>query len=66
MTFNYHDHLQQKWLKDVGWVAPIVFTCQSQTIMDADLLYKQAKQKDVTKQPHIQCQIIQENHLTSR
>lgn len=58
--FLYMDNDEGQWIED-HWTAPTVFSCQAETITEADELFKQKTGKDVTKMPWIGCRISAEN-----
>lgn len=54
MKFVYKDNSKGQW-KGGKWIAPVVFECEAETILQADDLYTQKTGKDVTKQVNIGC-----------
>jgi hypothetical protein len=55
--FTYKDNSKGKWVKN-KWVAPIVFECDADGLLEADEAYKKAIGQSPAKNPSIACLVL--------
>jgi len=63
MKFNYKDYSKKFWkVEEAGgfWDAPVIFECETNLLSEADELYKQKFEQDVSKQKHIVVEIVKD------
>jgi len=60
MKFIYTDKHKSAWVKGKTHgqlVAPVIFECEAENILEADALYEKATGQKASKQGHVGCEI---------